>query len=72
MKDKNIVMIDIETLGTRETSVILSIGAYTKVDGIEKSFYVSISQDSQFRFDRTVDRDTVSWWDKQDPDVKND
>jgi hypothetical protein len=61
------VMLDLETLGTSPSSVILSIGAVVfdlqsgainRVDG----FYRRIDWDTD---GRTVDADTIRWWMKQ-------
>lgn len=59
MKD---VMIDIETMGTRSTSMIVQIGAcyFDRATGeIGEKFKVNIHHnDDKF----TVDWDTISWW----------
>lgn len=64
------IMIDLETLGTRADSVILSLGAVKfdldsdKID--DKGFYASISIDSNLDLGRRIQEDTLLWWFKQD------
>ncbi len=61
-------MIDLETLGTKPDSAILSIGAVTfDKNGIGEEFYVNVDLDSQLnKFnDRKIDPDTFYWWAKQ-------
>ena len=64
------IMIDLETLGTRADSVILSLGAVKfdltsgKID--DKGFYASISVDSNLDLGRRIQEDTLLWWFKQD------
>jgi len=69
------VMIDIETLGTRPGSVILSIGAVRfnpsagdadpMIGG--KTFYRSIDVFDSLMHGLTVDPVTCKWWSNQDP-----
>lgn len=67
MKD---VMIDIETMGTRSTSMIVQIGAcyFNRHTGdIGKTFLTNIKhKDDRF----TVDWDTISWWLGQSEDAR--
>lgn len=64
------IMIDLETLGARADSVILSLGAVKfdlnsdKID--DKGFYASISVDSNLELGRRIQEDTLLWWFKQD------
>ena len=57
------IMLDIETLGTRSTSVILSIGA-VEFDSttIMRKFHKHIDIDSCLRQGLTVDGRTIAWW----------
>ena len=57
------IMLDIETLGTRSTSVILSIGAveFDKAS-ILGTFHKRINIDSCLRQGLTVDGRTIQWW----------
>ncbi len=60
------VMLDIETLGTRDNTAILSIGgAAFNTETVEDSFYATISIADNFRHDRSVDADALEWWLKQ-------
>lgn len=65
------VMIDIETLGTRSTSVILSLAAVefdaTCVRGI---FHKRIDIDSCLRQGLSVDGRTIQWWMDQSDDAR--
>lgn len=67
-------MIDIETMGTKPYSVILSIGAvkfdrYTGEIGDE--FYRVIDVKSSKKAGLIFDFDTVMWWANQPEDVRN-
>lgn len=57
-------MLDIETLGTSDTSIILSIGAVSfNLSGISPdTFYLTIDPEYQTR---SVDISTLKWWFKQ-------
>lgn len=61
------VMMDIESLDTKPSSVILSIGmvAFNAKENIE-SMYVELEAMPQILDGRTVSRDTVDWWKKND------
>lgn len=59
------VMLDIETLGTRNDAAILSIGAvkfnpFTRT--ISDSFYVAIDPESCVSLGLTTDIKTIMWW----------
>ena len=62
--DKHI-MIDLETLGTKPGSVILSIGACV-VGDTGNSFYRALDIVSCEAFGLTIDAATVKWWMSQD------
>ncbi len=69
------VMVDIETLDTKPTALVLSIGAvafdpFTKELG--ETFYVEFTDDAktQQELGRTVDADTVSWWMQQSEEAR--
>ena len=70
------VMLDIETLARSADSVVLTIGAVRfdrygkRVDQTGIHLYLSI--DEQKAQGRAVDPETVAWWDKQNPDVRDD
>lgn len=64
MKD---VMLDLETLGTRYSAQIISIGAVyfdRETGGIGDGFFKNIDG-SQFRDEFTTDYDTIKWWFEQ-------
>lgn len=71
------VMIDIETLSTDKTAVILTIGAIKfnrkedpkSIDKMEK-FYCRIVQDSCTKLGMTIDGSTQKWWDSQSEESK--
>ncbi|WP_312357243.1 3'-5' exonuclease [Sphingobacterium multivorum] len=71
MKD---IMIDIETMGTKPYSVILSIGA-VKFDintgDIGEQFYRVIDVKSSKKAGLVFDFDTVMWWANQPDDVRD-
>lgn len=65
------IMVDVETLGTKGTSVILSIGA-VEFDGasLGKTFYARVSIDSCLERGLTVDGSTIEWWMAQADDAR--
>lgn len=69
MKD---VMIDIETLGTRPGSVIISLGAvFFSPTDLGAKFYMVINQISaRSVHSLTIDKRTVEWWDRQSPEAR--
>lgn len=71
MKD---VMIDIETMGTKPYSVILSVAAIrfdVKTGEIGDTFYRIIDVKSAKKAGLIFDFDTVIWWSNQPEDVRN-
>lgn len=63
------VMIDIETLDTASTAVVVSIGmSFDSEDGI-KSMQWNLAIGDQVKHGRTIGADTVDWWLKQDKTV---
>ena len=66
------VMLDLETVGTRPGSTILSIGAVefgpTGIGPAE--FHVIINRRSCKNAGLVEDDDTVAWWDRQTPDAR--
>jgi len=66
MKD---LMLDIETLGTRPTSVICQLGAcyFDRQTGeIGEKFLQNIEVGSALMAGLTIDQSTVDWWKEQD------
>lgn len=68
------IMLDIETLDTTTTAVVLSIGAvvfdpFSRTTGEE--FYMECTDlTEQQRLGRTISADTVKWWMKQSPEAR--
>ena len=67
-------MIDIETLGTKPNAVILSVGAvkfdpYTNNAPFEDRHW-KIDVDAQTSKGREVNENTLAWWAKQDPEIR--
>jgi len=63
------IMLDLETLGTSQDSVILTLGAvkfdpYTTVDP-NLPCYVRLDVDEQIAAGRIVDEKTLEWWSEQ-------
>lgn len=66
------VIIDIETLGTKANSVILTIGAikfkrFEELKELSKydTFYIRINTESCKKKGLEVDKETVKWWNEQ-------
>ena len=67
-------MIDLETLDTKPSCTILSLGA-VKFDPMSDAephseLYFKINIDEQSQLGRTVSDDTIAWWAKQDAKVQ--
>ncbi len=63
------VMIDLETLSTRPTAAVLSIGAcYFDENGVGETFYRNIDETLRHKFH--VDKSTVDWWKGQSPQAR--
>jgi hypothetical protein len=64
-------MIDLETLDTKPSCTVLSLGAikFNPLDDSEphSELYLKINVDDQDRLGRTTSDDTIAWWAKQDP-----
>ena len=69
------VMLDLETLGTRPDTVILTLGA-VKFDPFDPDrepgpgIYMRMDIEEQLTLGRTVDDSTIEWWAQQDPRVR--
>ncbi len=71
-------MVDIETLDTRPSAVVLSIGVVlfnrreqtVPMKKLNLKFGKKEFRDEQILMGRTVDKDTVLWWKKQEPAAK--
>jgi hypothetical protein len=62
----NHVMLDLETMGTTHTAVVVAIGAcyfHPPTGEIGEKFYVTLGDwDTQVKAGCTMDADTVAWW----------
>lgn len=68
---KTHVMIDIETLDTSTTAVVLSIGACRfSMNGIFEEFYSPLNIKDQVKAGRTISPATVVWWLNQNTQAK--
>lgn len=66
------IMVDLETLGTRPGSVIVSIGACRVTKGEPADpFYCVIDVGSSKEAGFTVDEDTQRWWDRQSIEARS-
>jgi hypothetical protein len=66
------IMIDLETLGTKPGSVVLSIGAVVFAEDcvhLGTPFYDVIRVESSLKAGLTIDASTLLWWSKQDRTV---
>lgn len=69
-QEKYKLMLDLETADTADTSIIFQIGGclFTDTKIINSfSLYIKWADDEQ---KRTMSPRTIAWWDKQDPEVK--
>lgn len=71
-------IVDMETLGKADNSVILSIGVLACPEKetknikalIQNGYYVKLKRDQQIQAGRTADKDTVDWWKSQGESAK--
>lgn len=62
----NNIMVDLETLDTNATSVIISVGAVVfDTEKILRRGYWVLDIDEQVKAGRTVSGSTISWWSQQ-------
>lgn len=69
----NNLMIDLETLGTKHTSIFLSLAAVQfdiHTGKIGDSFYSNVSLESAQRANLTWDTSTLRWWMSQNDEVR--
>lgn len=68
----NHIMLDLETLGTKENAVIVSIGAvFFDADNLGDKFYTALELGEQIRKGRTVSGSTIEWWMKQSTEARS-
>lgn len=75
----NHVMLDLETLGTKPSSLMLTLGAVrfnpwgddsgSTLESMD-TFYRRVSVDSFEGLDHTIDDDTLAWWGRQTEEVR--
>ena len=68
-------MIDLETLATTPDAAILTIGACLfdpRGKDIHKTFYQRIQLETQEKYNRVINEDTLAWWSKQDKQIQED
>lgn len=59
-------MIDLETMGIRPTSAIISIGAALfDHEQVLDTFYSNVNLNSSINLGMTTDQSTIDWWSKQ-------
>ena len=76
---KDTVVLDIETLGSVNNSVVLSVGMvavdskhdYTFKELIENGYYAKLDVQSQVDSGRKIHKDTVDWWSTQGHEAKH-
>lgn len=64
------IMIDIETLDTRPTAVVLSFAAVAFPDTEVDPLYRALDVDQQLAVGRTVSADTLAWWARQPDEAR--
>ena len=65
------ISIDIETLGTDDRSIVLSIGAvYFNKTGIGQSFYRVLDIARQIELGRVINEESLQWWARQSEEAK--
>lgn len=74
MKEYN-VMIDIETLGLSPSTVVLTVGMVkfdpSSLDEPFDKVHIKIDPKEQKEAGRAINRNTLEWWSKQDPKVRD-
>lgn len=69
------VMIDIETLGITPDTVVLTVGMVkfdpTSLDEPFDGVHIKINPKEQKETGRVINRETLEWWSKQDPEVRD-
>jgi len=64
--------LDIETLDTRSSAVVLSIGLCEVTrEGVSNAFKINLDIQSQIDAGRTISSNTLQWWMIQDSETRN-
>ena len=67
----NNIMMDIETLDTRHTAQVMSIGlARFDETGVKSAMYWVLQREDQEEMGRTVSESTIKWWAEQKADAQ--
>ena len=70
------VMIDLETLGVTPETVVLTIGMVkfnpNSLDEPFDAVHIKIDPKEQKSSGRLINKETLEWWSKQDPEIRND
>lgn len=65
------LMIDIETIGTAASTVVLSVGVCSfNKEGVHAKKEWTLDMQEQIKLGRTFDQDTLFWWMKQKDEAK--
>lgn len=67
------IMVDLETLGIRQDAIVLEISAVEfnlHTGEIGEVFDVKLDIDDQLRYGRSLNRETLQWWFKQDEEAR--
>ncbi len=66
------IMLDLETLDTQPTAVVVSIGAvaFDPATGLGKEFYEVLELEEQAEYGRTLNAGTVAWWLQQSEEAR--
>ena len=70
----NHIMLDIETLGTNNNSLVVSISAVQfdmSSNEIGDKFEIGLNKEQQLEKGAVIDQSTVDWWEKQSDEAKN-
>lgn len=65
------IMVDLETLDTAPTALVLSVGLVAFDDkAVLDKLYLTIDIQDQINLGRTISADTLKWWMKQSPEAR--
>lgn len=71
-RNANNIMLDIETLDTAGTALVLSIGMarFDRERGVTDKADIVLSYEDQIESGRTIDESTLAWWAKQSEEAR--
>lgn len=72
-------IVDMETLGKADNSVILSIGVLAcpeppitdMIELVRRGYYVKLNREQQIKAGRTADKETIEWWKNQSDSARD-